>query len=103
MSHGRSYWQLVGERVGKQERQIKALQAVLANKDRVLYVGTGNRIEFIGGHYTDWQWAVGSRYIEARKGGNAIRKALWKARESSDAIIMAHLLTLLDQLKQPRG
>lgn len=58
-------------------------------------VGLGTRIEYIGPAYN---WAEGSRAIEARRGAAAMRTKAWNAWEWRQFQALIRLLTTLRQL-----
>jgi hypothetical protein len=91
------YWQIVGRGNGKNAALWQQIKAELNRGGSVVSVGPGNRIEFIG-PFRDYNWAEGSRYIEAIKGARRMRTHRYFLDAYRKMGLMTSLTTMLAQL-----
>lgn len=90
------YWQIIGKEPSESHKAW--LDYISRGRWVIMAPGPGNRIEFIRPFTPQYNWAEGSRSIEARKGAAKMRERTyltWLARKIN---VELHLLTLLRQL-----
>ncbi len=76
----RPRWRLVRDGREPLAYTLARIAREYQRSQQVISVGPGSRIEYIGPH-CQYNWAEGSRYIEARNGASLSRSKAWSLIE----------------------